>query len=115
MFDRMSSKIKYFFTSKSRIGQLEDEVADMKKRIFKEESKTAMFGLSNLMSRYYFDNFYGGDDVKPLEEDFFDNLEYLQEKIDLLAKHMGVKFIMVPEADEHLSLKSIKVGKTKKK
>jgi len=97
--------LKNLFTRKSRIQKLEEEIADMKKRIFKEKNiRNSIFGFNGWLDYIY----ETSPTVKPLEEDFFDNLEEVENKIDLIAKHLKLEFKTMPSKEETLVVKKIK-------
>lgn len=102
----MLNRLKQFILRPSRMTVLEEEVADMKKRIFKEKvSKRDERFLLNDSLYSWWDYSY---EPKPLEEDFFDSLEKLETKIDLIAKHLGIEFTTIRTKEQHLSIKKVK-------
>ena len=102
--------INDFFNRKSRVQLLEEDIADMKKRIFKKEKDSD----GNPYYTFTFSNMFGHViEPKPIEEDFFDNLEKLENKIDAIAKHLKVRLETKAASEEEVVARPIVVKKLK--
>ena len=105
--------IKSFFTNlftkkKSRIELLEEKIAELEKRIFKEKKTSFMTD----MIGSYTQSFWGEPaEPKALEEDFFDNLELIQDQFAALVKHLGVEMDVTEATERKFVVKKLKVKK----
>jgi len=89
-----------FFKKRTSVRELEERVNALEKKIFNKVEKRSGFYLWtwNPLDRY---------EVKTLEEEIND----AHEKIDLLAKKLGIKLMIVGEKGEHWVMRKV----TKKK
>lgn len=98
-------KFKDIFKKRqSKYVKLEEMVKDLEGRIFnkKKEEKDDFWGLS-LFSMYKYEPI-------PLEEE----ISILQDKLDAIAKHLGLTFEETREKEKEWTVKPIKVVKKSK-
>ena len=89
-----------------KVKVLEERLNDFEKRIFKEKSVKRSF--ADLWISYQWDTIGEQAEVKSLEEDFFDNLEELENKIDLILAHLKIEIVKKPPTESKLVVKKIK-------
>lgn len=95
-------KIKNIFKKRpSKFTLLKEEVSDLKERIFSKKEETKY----DYCSRSWFPMF--NYEPIPLEEE----ISILQDKLDVIAKHLGLTFEEKQKKDKEWTVKPIKVVK----
>jgi len=97
-------KFKNLFKKREYVTK--EDIVDLKEKIFKKKKESAYENRYDLMMSYYMGSNY---ETITLEEE----IEILQDKLDLVAKHLGIKFAISPSKDEKIVIK--KKRKYKKK